>query len=148
MSPIKQLQVVVLLVITAALLASTRADAATRLTPTDAESGASGEAGKAGKSVLLGREFDGLMGLWWWIYGGELSVRCHGLAPNAAYTVHWESGLNTRSGEFPLATDAFGEGATTGGVNACALSKNGKREVNVSVLDANGTVVLSGTVPF
>jgi hypothetical protein len=148
MHAMKRVQLVLLFLVVAALLAGTRADAATWLTPTDPESGASGQARKVGKLVSAGREFDCIVGVWWWIYNGTLEVKSSGLAPNAAYTVRWESGINTRSGEFSLTTDAFGDGAAVGGVNVCKRSKSGAGEVYVTVFDANGAVVLFGTIPF
>jgi hypothetical protein len=149
MSPIKQVQVVVLLVIAAASLAAARPPVAwTALTPTGAEPGASGEARKVGKLIPVGQDFFWLGGWWWWTYSGELSVQGHGLAPNTTYTVYWESGYETTGGEFPLGTDGAGEGAALGGINVCMLSKNKGGAVNVRVFDPNGTLVLSGAVPF
>ena len=100
----------------------------------------------AGKLTFQGREFDQWMGVWLWVYRGDLAVRCHGLTPNTTYTVCWDSLY--ASGEGPIATDAFGEGATVGQIIVSALSKNGRGAVSVGVYRADGTLVLSGDVSF
>jgi hypothetical protein len=156
MSSVKQVSLTVLLLLAAALFAGTLAHGAGKLkstwsplTPTDAASGASGEARKVGGLVLVDQAFFEPGGWWWWIYSGTVEVKCSGLTRSTTYTVYWESGFETRAGEFPLTTDSFGAGAAVGGVNVCALSnKKPGGAVNISVLDANRTIVLSGTVPF
>ena len=96
MNPMKQLQVVVLLVIAAALLGGTRADAAPwrKLTPTGAEPGASGDY-CVRHMVWAGAT-----------YYGDVAVRCAGLTPGATYHVEvWD--VVPFAGYVPVAGASF-----------------------------------------
>ena len=96
MNPMKQLQVVVLLVIAAALLGGARADAAswTALTPTGEEPGASGDY-CVQHMVWAGAN-----------YYGDVAVRCTGLTPGATYhAVVWD--LDPWAGFIPVGEASF-----------------------------------------
>ena len=95
MNPMKQLQVVVLLVIAAALLGGARADAAwTALTPTGEEPGASGDY-CVQHMVWAGAN-----------YYGDVAVRCAGLTPGATYhVVVWD--VDPWAGYMPVGGASF-----------------------------------------
>ncbi len=96
MSSMMRVQVIVLLVIAAALLAGARADAAswTPLTPTGAEPGASGDY-CVQHMVWAGAN-----------YYGDVAVRCAGLTPGATYdAVVWD--LDPWAGFIPVGGGSF-----------------------------------------
>ena len=96
MCPIKQVQVVVLLVIAAALLGGARADAAswTALTQTGEEPGASGDY-CVQHMVWAGAN-----------YYGDVAVRCAGLTPGATYhVVVWD--VDPWAGYMPVGGASF-----------------------------------------
>ena len=147
MGSVKRVRLVVLFLIAAALLAATGAYAATwnTLAPAGAEPAATGEA-KIVELTFLGvfpvpGSRQKVL-----CYTGSLSVQCHGLIPEAPYVVRTGDGMGTRS-EWTFTTDASGEGASVGKIYA-AKPKPGKFQLSVYVYRADGTLVLSGNVPY
>ncbi len=125
MSPIKRAQVVVLLVVVAALLPSTAIakpwynptlKASTRLTPTET----SDEPKASGQATVLAEWVYFEFGMGWYV--GDVTVTCRGLTPGASYRI--------------IATsDTFGE-ADIGGFTAGARGGG----------TANGDVAFWGTL--
>jgi hypothetical protein len=145
----KRVQLVVLFLIAAALLAGTRADAApwTTLAPTGAEPGASGVANVGKLSYEFTYE-DPFFPAWPVdVYSGDLSVKLHGLTPNATYTVRadlgwWLGGVV----EWAVTADALGKGEIVRRVFNL-LGRRGQVWVGV-YRDDGTTCVLSGYVNY
>jgi hypothetical protein len=142
----KIIQLSVLFAVATTLLADTAGAAPwVKLTPTGVEPTASGEA-RFGKLTLLYSYWDpSVPGSTAYIYGGDVSVKCFGLTPGAAYTVRVVA--SGGGGQWPFTADTSGTATSTGQIQVTRYYKSPKLGyAQVGVYRDDGTCVLSGSV--